>query len=84
MQVCGYGARQSGGGVSSIPSVKAYFGTLPPDRHGIEFTTSVRPTSCNPTQGGNVSWSQGSAGVIPHPNDPDMVCITIDTIRLQY
>jgi hypothetical protein len=46
--ICGKGRRQAGGGVSSIPSAKAFPGPLPPGVRGIEFTTSVCPSSDGP------------------------------------
>lgn len=82
MRVCGYGARQAGGGWSPIPTVKAYFGTLPANEHGIEFETDVTPYSVNPRQGGLVTWPQGHPGVIDQPND--LVCIPITSIILRY
>jgi hypothetical protein len=82
MKVCGRGSRQSGGGVSELPCVKAYFGVLPAADHGIQFETDVAPRSINRTQGGLVTWPQGWPGVIDEPND--MVCIPITSIILRY
>jgi hypothetical protein len=52
---------------SSIPSVKAYRGALPP-RRGIEFCTPVAPT---PGRGSphEARWYNGSAGVAARPNN---------------
>ena len=84
MKVCGFGANQAGGGVSPIPTVKAYFGALPSSDHGIQFETNVKPYSINRIQGGGVTWPQGHPGVVDDPNDSDMVCIPITNIIVRY
>jgi hypothetical protein len=84
MKMCGYGANQAGGGVSPIPAVKAYYGSLPKDARGIEFRTAVEPYSINRVQGGLATWPRGHAGVVDDPHDDDMVCIPIVSIMLQY
>jgi hypothetical protein len=82
MKICGYGSRQSGGGVSHTPAVKAYFGVLPAGDRGIEFETDVAPYSIDRRQGGLVTWPKGWHGVTDEPNDK--VCIAITSIALRY
>jgi hypothetical protein len=82
MKVCGLGSRQSGGGVSDSPAVKAYYGVLPAQDRGMQFETNVAPYSVNRTQGGLVTWPRGWPGVIDEPSG--MVCIPITAITLRY
>ena len=82
MKVCGFGARQAGGGVSPIPTVKAYFGTLPSGDNGIQFETAIPPYSINRVQGGLATWPQGHPGVVDEPNG--MACIPVTSITLRY
>jgi hypothetical protein len=81
MMVCGRGARQAGGGISDIPSVKAYMGPLPPNRDGIEFTTDVVPSSTTGTPPSGVSWHAGIPGVIV---SGPLACIPATSIRMVY
>jgi hypothetical protein len=71
--------------VSALPSAKAYFGPLPANVDGIEFTTLVVPCSVNPTQGGSAFWYQTNpnAHLVTTPNG-SMVCIAITSIKLVY
>jgi hypothetical protein len=63
-------------GAGLIPRVKAYVGPLPPDRPGIEFTTSVEPDRGSPP--GQVSWSEGRPGVLTlDPNELVAIPVTI-------
>ena len=81
MMVCGRGARQSGGGMSDIASVKAYFGVLPVHSKGIEFTTDVVPSSIAPIPNGGVSWHAGLPGVLTRGA---LACIPVTSIRIVY
>ncbi|WP_431112461.1 RHS repeat-associated core domain-containing protein [Variovorax paradoxus] len=72
--VCGGGRRQAGGGTSPIPSAKAFPGPLPPGQSGIEFKTSVCPSSDGPI----VYWHLGSPGVIPMG---DLACVPATITR---
>ena len=78
MMVCGRGARQAGGGMSDIPSVKAYLGPLPGNRKGIEFTTDIVPSSIANAPPGGVFWHAGRPGVIV--NGPS-ACIPVTSVR---
>jgi hypothetical protein len=82
MKVCGRGSSQSGGGTSSIPAVRAYFGVLPAAEKGIQFETAVKPYSTNRRQGGLVTWPLGHTGVVDEGNG--LVCIPITAIVLRY
>ena len=66
--ICGGGRRQGGGGVSPIPSAKAFPGPLPAGQKGIEFKTSVCPSSDGPI----TYWHLGAPGVIPNG---DLACV---------
>ena len=81
MMVCGRGARQSGGGVSPILSVKAYIGPLPAGTSGIEFTTDVRPSLSSLRLGGPVVWHDGTPGTVARG---PLVCIPVTTIKMTY
>lgn len=72
--ICGGGRRQTGGGTSPIPSAKAFPGPLPPGQSGIEFKTSVCPSSDGPI----VYWHLGSPGVIPVG---DLACVPATITR---
>ncbi|MGO4608494.1 RHS repeat-associated core domain-containing protein [Variovorax sp. 2RAF20] len=72
--ICGGGRRQAGGGMSPIPSAKAFPGPLPPGQSGIEFKTSVCPSSDGPI----VYWHLGSPGVIPVG---DLACVPVTVTR---
>ena len=78
MMVCGRGARQSGGGVSPILSVKAYLGTLPANAEGIEFTSDILPSSSSLRIGGPVLWHDGFPGVVRRGS---LACIPVTTIK---
>lgn len=82
--VCGTGRRQAGGGISPIPSAKAFFGPLPATEHGIEFTTNIPPTSKATFQGMTCYWHQGSIGVKPHAEKDDYVCIPVTVTKIVY
>jgi len=58
--ICGAGARQIGGGVSPFAAAKAFPGPLPAGQSGIEFQTSVCPSSDGPI----TYWASGTPGVI--------------------
>ena len=81
-KVCGRGSHQSGADVSSIPTVKAYYGRLPANQHGIEFETSLAPRSIQRVQGGTVPWPQGCPGVLDEGNG--LVCIPVFNLTLRY
>jgi RHS repeat-associated protein len=72
--ICGGGRRQAGGGTSPIPSAKAFPGPLPPGQSGVEFKTSVCPSSDGPI----VYWHLGSPGVIPVG---DLACVPATITR---
>jgi hypothetical protein len=61
------------------PKVKAFDGTLPYGRTGIEFFTNVPPDS------GHVPncpvWSGPREGVLASPDDPDMVLIAVTIVK---
>jgi hypothetical protein len=61
------------------PKVKAFEGALPEGRGGIEFFTNVPPDA------GHVPkcpvWSGPREGVIPSPDEPDMVLIAVTIVK---
>jgi RHS repeat-associated protein len=74
--ICGAGRRQAGGGVSPIPSVKAYPGPLPPGQKGVEFQTKICPSSASPSV---VYWHLGSPGVVPVG---ELACIPVKITKV--
>ena len=79
--VCGRGRRQAGGGISPIPSAKAFRGPLPPNEGGIEFTTNIKPSSQSPLLGGVCYWHAGIQGVIVDPSG-DLACIPVTIAKV--
>lgn len=60
---------------SNIPSVKAYGGSLPSNKAGIEFETDIVPhIGSAPNQ---PKWYLGSPGVFSVPGQPDFCKINV-------
>jgi hypothetical protein len=62
-----------------FPKVKAFEGPLPAGRSGLEFYRSVPPDP-NHVPGAPV-WSGPRDGVIPSPDDPDLVLIAVRIVK---
>lgn len=74
----GKAARNIFGGGGN-PAVKAFDGLLPLDKTGIEFYTTVKPSSTVP--GGIIWWYQGQPGVRVIDPVNDVVGIPIRITR---
>lgn len=58
LEIWGQPNKQGG----KFPAVKAYFGPLPSGSDGVEFETSLLPSSVQSRQGGGVSWCEAPHG----------------------
>ena len=71
-------------GSTNAPSAKAFFGTLPVGRSGIEFTTLCPPSSSVGRQGGQVFWHSQSGHAQLIPLNPAFCSIPITITLLRY
>jgi hypothetical protein len=60
---------------SDQPKVKAYVGSLPPGKRGVEFTTDVEPDLNTPPS--LAFWSGSSAGIILHEDVAILKVLTV-------